>query len=409
MLKQTGFGGLCFNISIFVIVFLRGERCCIILLEVINTVRLDPIATFKLNYSILFTEYIMDLVQKDKMIQLQSRKNEPWINPKFTKGLVSVIMGTYNHAHLIKDSLDSVWQQNYRPIELIIVNDGSEDKTEEIVKRWMPLYNTYVEFAVKYFRQKNLGVCTARNLALKESTGEFIQFLDSDDLIHIDRFEKVVSFFNKTGCEYIETGFEGFCKERGDSDERHYGHVKHDQLDKLLQGMLWPNTLRPMYRRSLIIKTGSWNESMKTFQDYEYIIRALVQAPKIKTQALHEILASARRDHGPRMSDIFKTHEGRELRIYCESVLCDRVKKCDYIKKESKQALASRLYALGFRSNASGWPDLGKRCAELADSLGVNLDMLGKRRKLVCRTGKLGGLIYQWFAHVKNSMSVWFS
>ena len=333
------------------------------------------------------------------------RLQKPWIEPEFMNGLVTVIMGTYNHAHLISESLDSVWFQSYRPIELIIVNDGSGDNTEEVVSNWIAAHNTDPGFTIKYYFQKNAGICVARNLALNKSKGEFIQFLDSDDLIHLDRFEKVVSLFRKTGCDYVETGFEGFSFKRGDSDEKHYGHIEHDQVERLLQGCLWPNTLRPMYNRNLIIKTGPWNESMKTFEDYEYVIRALVQVPKIKTQAIREILASARRDHGPRRSDIFKTHEGRALRVHCETVLCDRVKQCDYISIKLKQDLASRVYALGVRSNASGWTDLGRICGTVADSLGVKLDVRGKRRKIFWKMGRFGGLVYQKLAQVKSLIS----
>lgn len=143
---------------------------------------------------------------------------------------------------------------------------------------------------------------------------------------------------------------------------------------------------------------------MKTLQDYEYVIRALVQTPAVKAESISEILASARRDHGPRMSDFIKTREGRTLRVYCERLLVERVDDCDYISDELRMNLASRLYALGFRSNASGWKDLGKECGEIAESMNVNLDMKGKLRRLTCKSGRIGGLGYGVVGTLKRSL-----
>ena len=313
---------------------------------------------------------------------------------EFDSGLVSVIVPTYNRAHTIIDTLDSVKSQTYRPIEVLIVDDGSTDNTKGVVDIWMDDNPNLDDWTIQYFYQQNTGVCSARNHALRLCHGEYIQFLDSDDLIHEDRFERVVELFERTACDYVETGFEGFYKIRGDSDEIHYGHVGIDQVAHLMKGRLWPNTLRPMYRRRLVIRTGPWNEKMITFQDYEYVIRALIQNPRTKAEAIKDVLASARRAHEPRMSDLLQTYEGRRLRIHCEKLLCEQVKQCDYISYELKQELASRIYALGFRTNVNGWPDLGKRCGEIAGRLNVKLDTKGKLRKLAWKGGWIGGKVY---------------
>ncbi len=325
-----------------------------------------------------------------------------WLNPQFTRGLATIIVPIYNRAAIIEETLNSAWLQTYRPIELIIINDGSTDHTEEVVIRWIGSHQNDPEFTATYYYQNNAGVCAARNHALRKSTGEFIQFLDSDDLIHPVRMEKVIKLFNETNCEYVETGFEVFFKVRGDLKQNHFGHTVSDHVDLLLLGRLWPNTLRLTYRRNLIVKTGPWNESMKTFTDYEYAIRALVRRSKTRYQSIGEILASARRDHGQRISDIHKTQEGRAFRIHCESVLCDRVKRCDYIKNDIKQVFISRLYSLGIRSNANGWIEHGRQCFEIADSLPVKINSWCKFKRLVCRMGRAGGMIYKYSLFFKE-------
>ena len=97
------------------------------------------------------------------------------------KGLVSVIIPTYNRAGMVLRVLDSVWNQTYRPIELLVVNDGSPDNTEAVVSQWISTHNDTPSFTATLLTQKNAGGCAARNNGLKNAQGEFIQFFDDDD------------------------------------------------------------------------------------------------------------------------------------------------------------------------------------------------------------------------------------
>ncbi|MFZ2633566.1 MAG: glycosyltransferase family A protein [Desulfosalsimonadaceae bacterium] len=330
-----------------------------------------------------------------------------WMKAEFESGVVSVIMPTYNRGDVIEKSLDSVLEQSYRPIELIVVDDGSADNTKPVIINWKKRHTEDGKFSIHYHYQRNAGPSAARNMGLMESHGEYIQFLDSDDVLHPQRFEKLVATFQDSECDFIQTGFDGFCAGCGEVIEQHYGNPSEDQLILALRGRLWANTLRSAFRRSLAVATGPWNERMTCFEDYEYVVRALVQSRK--SIAIRDVLASARRGGGLRVSDQLMTYTGRTFRIMCEEALCYGVQGRVNIPVQAKQAFASRLYALGFRSNAKGWPDLGKRCGELAESLGVELDALGRRRRLVYRLGKWGGLAYEllgrfkeWVTHPKH-------
>ena len=323
-----------------------------------------------------------------------------WMTQEFETDLVSVIVPTYNRAYCIEQTLDSVRKQTYRPIEIIVVDDGSSDNTEDVLTQWIKKHDDGQQLTCRYFFQTNSGVCAARNLALIHCKGEFIQFLDSDDIIHANRFEKVIGLFKSSSCDYVETGFEGFCSDCGEAYEKHYGHVDRDQIELLVRGSLWPNTLRPTYRRSLVYRTGPWNEEMTTFQDYEYVIRALL--PDTHCCAVRDILAGARRGGKGRMSDIFLTKEGRELRIYCECLLRDRIIDNHKISMDAKRFFAMRIYGLGIRSNAAGWTDLGSRCYAVADSMRVELDGRGKLKRLICRMGRCGGIVHEMLYRFKN-------
>jgi glycosyltransferase involved in cell wall biosynthesis len=109
------------------------------------------------------------------------------VNPK-----VTVIIPTYNRAHLIKRAIKSVLNQTFQDFEIIVVDDGSTDNTEEVVK-------SFNDLRIKYIKhQKNLGASAARNTGIKNSKGEYIAFLDSDDEWLSEKLERQIKIFEET-------------------------------------------------------------------------------------------------------------------------------------------------------------------------------------------------------------------
>ena len=86
----------------------------------------------------------------------------------------SVIIPTFNRSGFIKSAIDSVLGQTYEDFELIVVDDGSDDGTDKLIKE-------YTDKRIKYFYQENKGVSLARNKGIEESSGKYIAFLDSYD------------------------------------------------------------------------------------------------------------------------------------------------------------------------------------------------------------------------------------
>ena len=97
--------------------------------------------------------------------------------------LVSVIIPCYNQAQYLPDALNSVLTQTYTHWECVIVNDGSSDNTEAAAQAW-----ALKDTRFKYIKKENGGLGSARNAGLKSISGEYIQFLDADDVIHPDKF-----------------------------------------------------------------------------------------------------------------------------------------------------------------------------------------------------------------------------
>ena len=310
-----------------------------------------------------------------------------------TNSLFSVVMPTYNRAGVIVDSLDSVRQQSYRPIEIIVVDDGSTDRTAEVVGNWQSRWEHAGALTLRCIVQENSGAAASRNRGIQECRGRYVQFLDSDDLIHPNRLELLVTEFERTGADFIQTGFEGFDPESSRVVQRFFGRPGESQLELALRGRLWANTLRSAFRRELIERTGPWNTAMTCFQDREYVERAIVLAER--PGAVREVLASARRGGGTRISHIHRTYEGRAWRVHCEEVLARGTRERRDVSCKALSAFRSRIYGLGARCSAAGWLDLAKRCGVLADSIAAGLDSLGRRRRAVYRLGPWAARAYE--------------
>lgn len=127
--------------------------------------------------------------------------------------LVSIIVPCYNQAQYVQETLQSVLEQTYRNWECIIVNDGSIDNTEVIANQWIEKDNRF-----KYFYQENQGLSSARNLGLEKMNGEFVQFLDSDDIIDVEKIEKSLSYIYKEHYDLVISNFRTFSLNVADSD-----------------------------------------------------------------------------------------------------------------------------------------------------------------------------------------------
>ena len=113
--------------------------------------------------------------------------------------IISIIIPCYNGANYITETLNSILNQDETQFEIIIIDDGSTDATEQIVKKI-----SLKDLRIKYISTQNNGVSAARNLGLKNAKGEFIVFFDSDDIMGVDflikRYEHLKQYQNLVGC-----------------------------------------------------------------------------------------------------------------------------------------------------------------------------------------------------------------
>lgn len=174
--------------------------------------------------------------------------------------LVSIIMPCFNHEEFVAETLDSVGAQTYSNWECIIVDDGSTDKSKEVCMNFVDNDKRY-----KYFYQKNKGPAAARNFGLKLSKGDFIVFLDSDDLISNDKLERQIGvFFENPEIDIVYGDYICFSNEDR-SKKWTYSRVelKDDIFKDFIQN--WEKGLSiPIhcffYKRECLVRNGGFDE-----------------------------------------------------------------------------------------------------------------------------------------------------
>ncbi|MCA8911460.1 MAG: glycosyltransferase family 2 protein [Planctomycetes bacterium] len=113
---------------------------------------------------------------------------------------ISVIMPTYNRAAILRETLLDVAEQTWRPLEVVVVNDGSTDNTEEVLAEMKPILE-HRQVGARFVRQDNAGASAARNRAMREATGEYFAFLDDDDRWEHGKLEKQIQTMRQAGAD----------------------------------------------------------------------------------------------------------------------------------------------------------------------------------------------------------------
>lgn len=182
--------------------------------------------------------------------------------------VVSVVIPTYNRAHMIVRAINSVLNQTYKDLEIIVVDDASQDNTEVVVK-------SFDDERIQYFRHdKNRGGSAARNTGIKASRGAYIALLDSDDEWFPEKLEKQVNKFNDTAVEVgaVYCGFQSIIETTGQRIEEHMPTLRGDIAVDLFKGCPF-NTSQLLIRKECFQKTGMFDEAFPACQDWDMWIR----------------------------------------------------------------------------------------------------------------------------------------
>lgn len=193
---------------------------------------------------------------------------------------VSIIMAAYNAEKHIEIAIESVLNQTYKNWELLIVNDGSIDKTKDIIQKYS------LNPKIKIYHQDNKGQCSATNLGIKNATGDYIQFLDADDFIEKNKLLYQIDLQQKYDMQTISySNWLSIDRKVPQlKNNRFKIHKLENPIDWITKqfesGEMLANSCYLIPIR-LVQKAGLYDENLTLNNDLEYFTRTVLQANKI--------------------------------------------------------------------------------------------------------------------------------
>jgi len=230
----------------------------------------------------------------------------------FVPALISVVMPCYNAASYVEDAIESVLQQTYQQIELIIVDDGSTDGSNAIVER---LAGGNPD-RITVLHQSNSGPYAARNHGLAHAHGNFVAFLDADDYWHPTALSQLHTAMTETLADIAYCGWQNVGEAATDTQPQiPPDYAAADAVALFLKSSPWPIN-GVLIRRQLIDSLRGFSERLPTAMDYDLWLRMLAAQPTVVR--VPEVLAFYRRyprgdAHIPRWRQVFDAIAVREM------------------------------------------------------------------------------------------------
>ncbi len=236
--------------------------------------------------------------------------------------LVSVIITTYNYAKFLPRSVESVLNQTYCNSEIIIVDDGSTDETQLIIKE---------NWQAKYFYQANKGLAAARNAGINKSSGEYLVFLDADDWLETDALEQNYHIIKDKPEVALVSG--NYYLLRAENNTLHHVSVSvsDNHYTRLLQSNYIGMHAAVMFQR-WVFNEFQYDENLKACEDYDLYLNIARKYPVLH----HEKFIATYYFHAAGLSHKYK--------IMMDSVYAVIKKQAPYIKSPAeKKAYAEGL------------------------------------------------------------------
>lgn len=236
-----------------------------------------------------------------------------------TKPLISIIVPCYNQGKYIAETIDSIVTQTYAHWECIIVNDGSTDNSDQVIRGKIAGDGRF-----KYINQPNKGTSAAKNEALRHTEGDYIQVLDADDILMPRKLEAQVAFMALTtqtvdGKLITYTSSRFFYKD--DTQQRSVFRYSTNFVNQLelsaddtdqLRSAIVRNPVQictPLYPRKMFEELGDYDEQMHALEDWDIHIRAIAAGYRLQYIGYTEesmVLVRIHADSATNKSGVFK-------------------------------------------------------------------------------------------------------
>lgn len=243
------------------------------------------------------------------------------------KPVVSIIIPVFNRKEVIIETIESVLSQSYEYWEAVFIDDHSTDGTLEVIEKYK-----LKDSRIKLSRRSRLpkGASACRNLGLEESIGEYVVFLDSDDVLTTDCLKSRVSIFDKhPTCDFLVFPMGHFHKYPGESMKT-WSIAEDDDRNKDLDRFLRKDwhlmigwlTTSPIWKRQTLIELGGFDESLPDHQDFDLHVRALIEGfsyKKINTTPdwFYRMNNSGKISKGKISIEVLKRRKELFLKLFC--------------------------------------------------------------------------------------------
>ncbi len=298
---------------------------------------------------------------------------------------ISIIVPVYNAETYLQDCLESVLMQTYPYLEIICVNDGSMDRSGEILEAYAG-----VDKRVKIYSQENAGVSSARNRGLDVATGDYVMFVDSDDYIAINACESLVNAAANTSADIVVFGGRTFPSVEWKDNAFAKRRITYKQ-NKVIEALLFEPGSKPlmcnkMYARSILTSSGARFEGeLKLGEDQAFQFCVFPHARVVTFEPLvlyyyrtrgESLLGMAEGDSDDKLSKHYEVVRyivskwadagllplrGRELLTWLADFLYDSMRVASFDKRLAISRLLADLVADSFGQEALGKLDSANR------------------------------------------------
>lgn len=233
----------------------------------------------------------------------------------YKEGLCSIIVPVHNRSEYIAAALESAWNQTYRPLELIVIDDGSTDSSPQVVSEWISDHHNDPSFQVIFHCQENRGACAARNHGLMLSKGEFVQWLDDDDILYPKKIEKQVKYLvahpeiDIVACnlDYLDAELRYITRsnirEPLDNELVHHYIIRQDIVG-----------YAPVYRKKILLNVGGWGVGIPCGQDNDLHARLAISGARFSV--LGDVLGGVRCHNKGRLVSAVRFSRNKEAYYY---------------------------------------------------------------------------------------------
>lgn len=261
-----------------------------------------------------------------------------YFSEKFSAKTVSVIIPAYNRAYCLGRTIDSVLSQSYRDFELIVVDDGSEDNTFQLIDSYGG--------AIKYIKIPHSGVSRARNAGIENSCGEWLAFLDSDDYWLPQKLEKQIRYLSANPqyliCHTDEIWVKnGIRINQGKKHRKYPGWFFSPSLHLCL---ISPSSV--IIHRKVLEDVGCFDESLPFAEDYELWLRI---TSSYQTGYINEKLIVKTGGHPDQLSGMIDGIEKYRLIALEKLIKSGRLKKRFLMEAVDVYSRKSKIYCAGCR------------------------------------------------------------